>query len=199
MGGQPVQPRAGLSRDRIVQTAAELYDQAGGQDVPLKVVAENLGVRPPSLYNHIAGQEELHQELAVYGVRELERIISRAAIGKSGDDAVMAVANSYRAFAHQHPGLYRLTQRAPAEPDLALQAASTDVLQVLHLILQEYGLSETGEINAIRALRSLVHGFVSLELSGGFGLPVDIDSSFQSLVGMFIRGLRDFEWSVAEQ
>lgn len=192
-------PRAGLSRERIVQTAAELYDQAGGQDVPLKAIAETLGVRPPSLYNHIAGQEELLQELAVHGVRELERIISRAAIGKSGDDAVMAVANSYRAFAHQHPGLYQLTQRAPVGSDLALQAASSDVLQVLHLILQKYGLSETGEINAIRALRSLVHGFVSLELSGGFGLPVDIDTSFQSLVDMFIRGLRGLKWNAAEQ
>lgn len=192
-------PRAGLSRERIVRVAAELYDQADGQDIPLKTVAEKLGVRTPSLYNHIAGQDALQQELAVYGVRELEQVITRAAVGKSGDDAVRAVANSYRTFAHRHPGIYRLTQRAPAPDDVALQAASADLLQVLHLILQSYGLGETGEINAIRAMRSLVHGFVSLELAGGFGLPVDIDKSFQWLIEMFIQGLARVDHSGAER
>lgn len=186
-----MQSRQGLNRERIVRVAADLYDEAGGQEVPLKAVAAKLGVRPPSLYNHIAGQDELLQDLAVYGVRELERVMSRAAIGKSGDDAVMAVACSYRAFAHEHPGLYPLTLRAPSPDDQPLQSASADVLQVLHLVLAEYRLSETEEVNAIRALRSLVHGFVSLELSGGFGMPGDIDESFRWLVTMFTRGLRD--------
>jgi hypothetical protein len=37
-------------------------------------------------------------------------------------------------------------------------------------------------IDAIRALRSALHGFVLLETGGGFGLPVDVDRSFERLV-----------------
>ena len=37
-------------------------------------------------------------------------------------------------------------------------------------------------IDAIRALRAALHGFVTLETSGGFGLPADIDRSFDRLV-----------------
>lgn len=183
-------PRPGLDRDVIVQAAADLYDAAGGHDVTMKDVALSLGVRTPSLYNHITGQVDLYRGLAVHGVQKLDAVISRAAIGKAGDEAVLAVAYAYRQFAHDHPGLYRLTQRAPEPDDDALITASQDILHTLHLVLLDYGLGEREEVHAIRGLRSLVHGFVSLEISGGFGMPVDIDESFQVLLAMYIRGLR---------
>jgi hypothetical protein len=47
----------------------------------------------------------------------------------------------------------------------------------------------TQEIQAIRAFRSLAHGFVSLELAGGFGLPIDLDESYRTLMDLLLRGL----------
>lgn len=35
-----------------------------------------------------------------------------------------------------------------------------------------------------------MHGFVSLELAGGFGLPVNVDESYHRLLTAFIRGLQ---------
>ena len=35
-----------------------------------------------------------------------------------------------------------------------------------------------------------VDGFVSLEVLGGFGLPLDVDLSFRNLIDLFIAGLR---------
>jgi hypothetical protein len=35
-----------------------------------------------------------------------------------------------------------------------------------------------------------VHGFIALELGGGFGLPVDVDESFDHLVATLVAGLR---------
>lgn len=182
--------RPGLDRAAVVRAAAELFDEANGGDVTLAQIAGKLGVRTPSLYNHIGGQDELRQELAICGVRQLRDRMGRAAIGKSGDDAIVAVAHAYRAFAHERPGLYWITLRAPAAGDQELQSASQEALSVLQLVFQHYGLTESAEIHAIRSLRSLIHGFVSLEMAGGFGLPVDIDESFRYLLDMFIRGLR---------
>jgi hypothetical protein len=37
-----------------------------------------------------------------------------------------------------------------------------------------------------------VHGFTTLEVAGGFGLPLDLDESFRLLINLFIHGLEDF-------
>jgi len=49
-------------------------------------------------------------------------------------------------------------------------------------VLAGYGLTGDDAIDATRAMRSALHGFVSLEQAGGFGLPVDIDHSYSQLV-----------------
>jgi hypothetical protein len=41
----------------------------------------------------------------------------------------------------------------------------------------------------IRALRASVHGFVHLELSGGFGLPDDVDDSFATTINLVIDAI----------
>ena len=56
--------------------------------------------------------------------------------------------------------------------------------------LRGYDLADDQLVDAIRAIRSAVHGFVMLELGGGFGLPDDLDQSFDVLITMLTRGLR---------
>ena len=181
--------RAGLDRAGVVGAAASLADAAGGAEVKLADLAAHLGVRTPSLYNHVAGQEGLRRELALLGVRELGARLARAAVGRAGDDAVLALAHAYRAFAKERPGLYAATLRAPDPEDAALVAASEEVLGVLRAVLAAYGLRDEAAVHATRGLRSLLHGFLSLELAGGFGLPLDVDGSFVRLVRVFVAGL----------
>jgi AcrR family transcriptional regulator len=179
-----------LDRAAVVRAAAALLDEAEGKEVTLAALAAHLGVRTPSLYNHIGGQDELRHELAVLGVRELGERMGRAAIGKAGEDAILAIGHAYRDFSKERPGLYSATLRAPGPGDAALIAASEDVLTILRLVLAPYQLADDDLIHAMRALRSLVHGFVSLELIGGFGIPVDLDASFQRLLDLYLSGLR---------
>lgn len=183
----PVRP--GLDRAVVVQAAAELIDRDGGHDLSLARVAACLGVRPPSLYNHIGGLDDLRHGLAVYGVRELARRLGQAAIGKSGESALRALLSAYRAFARERPGLYAATLRAPDPGDAELIAASEEVLSILRAVLEPYPLAETEMIHAMRGLRSLAHGFVALEAASGFGLPVDLDASFEHLTRTYLYGL----------
>jgi hypothetical protein len=50
----------------------------------------------------------------------------------------------------------------------------------------------TGEeaVHATRAVRAALHGFISLEASGGFALPLGIGESFDRLVDVLVEGLR---------
>ncbi len=185
--------RAGLDAAAVVRAAAALAD-ANGVEVPtLGELAAHLGIRTPSLYNHIAGLDGLRRDLALLGVRELNARLSRATIGKAGDAAITAFADAYRAFAHAHPGLYAATQRAPGAGDHELHAAADEAVATIVAVLAAYGLEGDDAVHTVRAFRSFLHGFVSLEMGGGFGLPLDLDESFRRLLRIFIAGLRERE------
>jgi hypothetical protein len=69
-------------------------------------------------------------------------------------------------------------------------AAGERGVGTLFAVLRGYGLDGDDAVDATRALRSALHGFVSLEQAGGFGLPVDVDRSYDQLgVGVGPRAL----------
>jgi AcrR family transcriptional regulator len=182
-------PRAGLDTERVVDAAARIADAEGLDAVTLARVAAELGVRPPSLYNHVEGHGGLLRALAVRGVRELTAALREAAVGRSGADALGATAHAYRAYARAHPGLYAASVAAPAPDDDEHQAAARETVDVVFAVLRGWSLEGDDAVHAARAFRSAVHGFVGLEAAGGFGIPVDLDASFERLVATLAGGL----------
>jgi AcrR family transcriptional regulator len=175
-------PRAGLSQDRVVHEAERIADEVGLSKLTLAALAESLGVRQPSLYKHIDGMDALQRSIAVRAKLELAEVLGRAAVGKSRGDAVRAVCLAYRSWALEHPGRYAATVRAPAQGDADDLAASTVVAEVVFGVLAGYGLEGDDAVDAVRAMRASLHGFVNLESAGGFGLPRDVARSFDRLV-----------------
>ena len=187
-------PRAGLNRAAVVEAAAALADEEGaGEGLSLARHAERLGVRKPSLYNHVEGLGGLRRELALMGLRELGRSLSRAAAGKAGEEGLFALAEAYRRFVEERPGLYEATVRSyrlydPEDPDL--EAVEGEALEPVLAVLASCGVRSGEEaIHAARGFRSVAHGFATLEAAGGFGMSEDSDKSFRRLVGAFADGL----------
>lgn len=185
--------RAGLTRQRLVEAAAAWIDDHGVPTLNLTALAKTVGVKTPSLYNHVDGLDDLRRELRNLGLRTLQAELQRAAVGRAGADALDAAARAYRAFAAARPGLYALTQDATitddAVTDEAIERASAAVVGVVVDVLAGYDLRDDEAIHAARVVRSALHGFISLEMGGGFSLPVDVDASFARLVAMLDRGL----------
>jgi AcrR family transcriptional regulator len=182
-------PRAGLDTARVVDAAAVIADAEGLDAVTLARVAGGLRVRAPSLYNHVDGRGGLLRALAVRGVRQLTAALRDAAVGRSGADAFAATARAYRAYASAHPGLYAASVAAPAPDDAEHQAAARETVDVVYAVLRGWQLEGDDAVHAARAFRSAVHGFVALEAAGGFGIPVDVDTSFERLVATLAGGL----------
>jgi AcrR family transcriptional regulator len=179
-----------LDRVVVVAAAAALADEVGLAGLTLAALAERLGVRSPSLFNHVpGGLPGLRRELALLGLRELAARLGRAAVGKAGGDAVRAVADAYRGFGRERPGLYAATLRAADGTDEEVRRAGSDLVALALATLSAYDLPEEEALHAVRALRAIVHGFVALEAAGGFGLPLDLDESFRRLVDAFVRDL----------
>lgn len=185
-------PRAGLSADVLVAEAARLVDRDGVGALTLRALAEHFGVAQPSLYKHIAGLDDLHGRLAVVAAQDLGAALRRAASGKAGADATAAVAAAYRGYARRHPGCYSYLLR-PRTGDDAHASASAEVVAVLGDVLAGYGIvAEEELVDAIRFLRSALHGFVSLETAGGFAMPRSAERSFDRTVRAVDAALRDW-------
>jgi hypothetical protein len=110
--------------------------------------------------------------------------------GHEGADALRAVASAYRAFATRHPGAYSTILTTPSEAeDPEVYAVFAAQLPAIVGALTEMGVREADAIDVIRGFRSALHGFVSLEASGGFGLPGDLDRSFALMVDLLVDGV----------
>jgi AcrR family transcriptional regulator len=176
-------PRAGLTEPLVIAEAERLADEVGLSNLTLAALAARLGVRQPSLYKHIAGMDALQRGIAIRAKDELAGVLARAATGRARDDGIMSLALAYRGWAIEHPGRYAAAQRAPVPGDAEDERASSNVVQVAFDVMAGYELRGDDAVDAIRALRSALHGFVALETGGGFGLPVDIERSYARLVG----------------
>ncbi|HJT56024.1 MAG TPA: TetR-like C-terminal domain-containing protein [Ktedonobacteraceae bacterium] len=182
--------RAGLDLARVVQAAADLADREGLEGVSLVALAAQLDVRSPTLYHYIEdGLAGVRRELALLGTQEMIHRLGRAVMGKAGDEAVIALANAYRGFANEHPGLYAATVQPAGPTDAALVAAQSELVEIVVRALSAYHLVGDEAIHAVRILRSAVHGFATLEYERGFGLALDLDESFRRLLQVFIAGL----------
>jgi AcrR family transcriptional regulator len=175
-------PRAGLTAERVVVEAGAVADEVGLERLTLAAVAQRFGVSVPSLYKHVKGLDGLNRDLAVHAVRELHEALSRVAVGRSGRDALRAIADAYRTYAHAHPGLVAASVRAPAPDDAEHQAVSGAIIGMLGAALVDYHIGPPDMVDAIRMLRATMHGFVTLETSGAFGIPQSVDTTFARLV-----------------
>lgn len=173
----------------LVSEAAALADERGLDFVTLANLAERLNVRAPSLYNHIESVDELQHQLSLFALQALGDEIARAAIGRSGAAGLITIANAYRAFAKQHPGMYAATLRSLRPDDVARRNIADHTLDVLRAVLAPFHLDDDRSVHAMRGFRSLVHGFVSLEAMHEFGLPQNIEESFQFVIRSLLAGL----------
>ncbi|MEU8010481.1 TetR/AcrR family transcriptional regulator [Micromonospora parva] len=175
-------PRVGLNQQTVVREAARLADEVGFGQLTLAALATRLGVALPSLYKHVRGADALAQKLAALATAELATEMTNAAVGRSGGDALRAMADAYRDYAHRHPGRYPATQRVPDPADPEHVEAGERAVGAVVAVLRGYGLTGDDAVDATRALRSALHGFVTLEAAGGFGLPRDVNRSYQQLI-----------------
>ncbi|MBI1296337.1 TetR family transcriptional regulator [bacterium] len=183
--------RRTLNKEAVVRRAVEMLNAGGNPDrLSLAELAASLDIKAPSLYNHISSLEGLHRELHLYTWQHLGQAMREAAAGHVGRRALFELAYAYRVFAQANPGLYRLSlASAINNEDAEMQAAGNDILTTIMLAFNSVGMAGEDAIHAVRGFRSLIHGFVSLESTGGFAMPYEIEKSFHRAVTAYVDGV----------
>lgn len=170
--------RPGLNRSAVIAAAADLADELGFDAVTISFLARHLGVRSPTLYSHISGATDLRTAVTAYVLDELADATSAAMAAGEGRDLLVAYADAIRDFARRSPGRYDATTRqrvppvaestsAPPSVDAAIAAGRRNADLAL-AVVRSYGITETNQTYAVRLMSSLIHGYITLELTGSF-------------------------------
>lgn len=169
-----------LTRQDVLRAALDVVHTHGPHALGTAAVADALGIRPPSIYHHFAGNDALHHAVAVSGWQQLLATLP-------ADLTLRTYAHAYRSFAMANPSLYRVMTETPFDPtDPELLGVAAQGLRSL----SELGLREGDVIHALRGLRAMLHGFVDMEIRGQVRLDVpSADESFAWLIEVVLHGL----------
>ncbi|MGW7002680.1 TetR/AcrR family transcriptional regulator [Streptomyces sp. NPDC054933] len=162
--------RVGLTVERLARAGTELADEVGFDQVTVSALARRFDVKVASLYSHVKNSQDLKTKIALLALEELADRGAAALAGRAGKDALAALAalaNVYRDYAREHPGRYAAAQLR-LDPAAAAASAGGRHAQMTRAILRGYDLAEPDQTHAVRLLGSVFHGYVSLELGGGF-------------------------------
>ena len=183
--------RAGLAPAAVTEAGAMLVDESGFAQLSMGLVAERLGVKTPALYKHVTSQADLAHRIAVRAMAEFADAIRDAIQGRAGSDALAAGAQAMRTYVLQHPGQYAAGDAAsrPTGPDDPIIPAVQRVVASWAAMLRGYHLDSSQEIHALRMLRSVLHGFSTLEAAGGFQIDASVDDSFTWMITFLDHGL----------
>ncbi|MGX1158846.1 TetR/AcrR family transcriptional regulator [Streptomyces albogriseolus] len=160
-------PRVGLTTERLTRAGAELVDEVGFEQVTVSELARRFDVKVASLYSHVKNSHDLKTRIALLALEELADRAADALAGRAGKDALVALANVYRDYAREHPGRYAAAQFR-LDPETAAASAGVRHARMTRALLRGYDLDEPDQTHAVRLLGSVFHGYVSIEMGGGF-------------------------------
>lgn len=178
-----------VNRETIVAQAWQLIEAEGADNLSLSKLAEQLGIKAPSLYRHVGSKAGLLQAINLYTSQALVARLNESAVLAIGDPntQIAAIMHSYREFALTHPHTYVL---AFTNHDDTLRP-DEDVLEQLALPLQQLITAVSGPEKSLAALRgamALAHGFVMLELHGQLRRGGDLAADFSTAVHAYLNG-----------
>lgn len=185
--------KLGLYKETILEVAANIADKKGIANLTLKALAEELGIKTPSLYKHINGLDELNKELMLYGWHLLENEVTGAAIGKAKDDAIVAICYAYRNFVTLHTGVFEVMQWYNMYQSEEHLKASEKIVFVLFQVLDAYNLTDEQKVHIVRMLRGFLQGFLTIQNHGGYGNPLPVSDSFDFALKTILNGIRDLQ------
>ena len=191
--------RIGVDVDKITETAAKIANEAGYENITLKMIADELGIKTPSLYNHIDGLEDVKRLLMIYGWKQMEERMIQSAIGVAGYDAIKAGCYAFYEYATENPGVFNAMLWYNKFQNEDTMEATSGLFVVLFKITFSLNISEENCNHIIRTLRGFLEGFSLLVNNGAFGNPISIAESFELSLNVLIEGMKTLEEKVEKE
>jgi AcrR family transcriptional regulator len=155
-------------REQIVTAARRLLEERGPDALSMRNVAAAIGIRAPSLYEHVADKRALESAIIAAGLGE-QGVALSAALADS-EDPLVGMTHAWRQWALAHPHVYRLIYvRDLDRDDPAVASAERSAAGPMWALCG-------GDVEAARVIWAFAHGMVQLELSDRFPPGADIEA-----------------------
>jgi AcrR family transcriptional regulator len=169
MSDLPRTPRSARAAE-VVGAARRILEAEGADALTMRRLADEVGIRAPSLYKHLADKAAIESALIEEAFAELGAALHEAVDAPGRATPMASLLAEYRRQALANPNLYRLAtvgrlDRAAQPPGLEDWAG-------------EPFLTVTGDPHRAQALWSFAHGMVSLEIDGRFPDGSDLDRTW---------------------
>lgn len=178
------------TKEAVIQAASEIADEKGLHNLSLKVVAEKLGIRTPSLYNHISSLEELLRAVAHNGMRQMNERMTQAAIGKAGTVAIKAVSVEYLNYMIEHSGVYETIQWVTWNGTEETSSLFNEFSSLLVTLIKSCNFNEANTNEIMNMLIGLIHGYTTLQLRYAFDEPDKVRHSLCDALDTLLSGIQ---------
>jgi AcrR family transcriptional regulator len=193
--------RSPVTRERVLDAAFALADEAGLDAVSMRRIGKALGVEGMALYNHVADKDDILDGI-------VERVLTEIPLPSTDTDwreAMRARAEAARSVFLRHPWAVGLLEARAAN-------SSTARLQYFDRVLgclRAAGFDATLAMRAFSTLDSYVYGAILQEVTLPFDTPDSLEaigddllaqmgSAYPHLTEATLRAMED-GWSHADQ
>lgn len=183
-------PKTKIDKSLVIERAIHMINITGIENLSLKTLAEDLGVKPPSLYNHVSGIDDLKEQIMLHGWKELDDRIVEAVIGLTGYDAVRAICRAFHEYAAENQGVFSAMLWYNQFKDAQNMEATSKMFSVFFKITESVNISRENCFHLVRMFRSFLEGFSLLENNHAFGNDLSVDDSFELALDVLVEGMK---------
>ena len=182
-----------ISDELIIETSACIANRVGLDNLSLKLIAEELNIKSPSLYNHIRSLDEIKSRLMVYGWKQMEESMIDSAVGVSGYEALKNMCYAFYDYATNNKGVFTAMLWYNKYENVQKENATTRLFNMLFKVMKSLDISEDNINHIIRTLRGFLEGFSLLVNNNAFGNPISIKESFDLSLEIIMNGIKSLE------
>lgn len=182
-----------ISDELIIETSACIANKVGLDNLSLKIIAEELNIKSPSLYNHIRSLDEIKQRLMVYGWKQMEEKMLDSAVGVSGYEALKNMCYAFYDYATNNKGVFTAMLWYNKYENSQKENATIRLFSMLFKVMKSLDISDDNINHIIRTLRGFLEGFSLLVNNNAFGNPVSIKESFDLSLEIIMNGIKSLE------
>ncbi len=182
-----------ISDELIIETSSCIANKVGLDNLSLKIIAEELNIKPPSLYNHIRSLDEIKQKLMIYGWKQMEEKMLDSAVGVSGYEALKNMCYAFYDYATNNKGVFTAMLWYNKYENIQKENATKRLFNMLFKVMKSLDISDDNINHIIRTLRGFLEGFSLLVNNNAFGNPISIKESFDLSLEIIMNGIKSLE------
>lgn len=186
-------PRIGLSREKVIERAATLANEKGLEYVTITTLADYLGIKKPSLYNHIKSQEDIYHGIMIYGWQNGAEKIAENIVEEDAHEALRKYAYAFYQYAMDNPGIFEAMLWYNKYKSEELIKATEKIYTFFFAQTDKLHIDREVANHLLRTYRAFLEGFLLLVIHDSFGNPISIEKSFALSLDVLISGMKQYE------